>query len=58
MVQACDYFYFWKVYLYIHPLLQTVTSQQTSGAKFPVSAAQAHALSRGPPPAAAEKQLK
>lgn len=58
MVQASDYFCFWKVPLYLHPLSQTVTSQQTRGEEFSVSPAQAHALSTAPPPAAAEKVKK
>lgn len=56
MVQASDYFCFWKVPLYLHLLSQLPVSKQEE--QFPVSPAQAHALSTAPPPAAAEKVKK
>lgn len=61
MVQASDYFCFWKVSLDLHPLSQTVTNQQTSGIELPGPVAQGHSCSIGPPSAmitAAEKRLK
>lgn len=59
MVQASDYFCFWKVSLDLHPLSQTVTNQQTSGIELPGPVAQGHSRSIGPPSAmitAAEKR--
>lgn len=60
MVQASDYFCFWKVPLDLHSLSQTDTNQQTSGVELPVLFAPAHPLSTRTPSAmipAADQQI-